>query len=447
MQNETTHEINKLTIMKAKNYRTGMKVLFAALLFSFAFQSGYADKGKGKEVMKDTLNIKTFHGKVIDSDTKKPVVFANVYIDGTSIGTVTNSEGEFVLKIPSNLKDSKLGVTYLGYDNAVIQLKDLRPMNNIVALNPAPIPIDAVIIRKGDPLELIKGALRNIKKNYPVNPEQQVGFYRETIKQNRNYIEVAEAVLDVYKSSYIDDFDFDRVKIYKGRKSQDVKKMDTVLFKFQGGPKTSFLLDMVKTPGNILSEDMLGYYNFKLIGITRINDKENYAIAFDQKDGVDFPLYQGKIYLDVNSLAITGADFRFSDKGIDLASSELVRKKPISMKLEVENANYLVNYREVNGKWYLNHVRSELVFRCKWDRKLFASTYVTMFEMAVTDRDTSNVNKFKYRESSKMSDVFADQVNYFADEDFWGSYNYIKPDESIESAIAKLNRKLKIRKD
>jgi hypothetical protein len=44
-----------------------------------------------------------------------------------------------------------------------------------------------------------------------------------------------------------------------------------------------------------------------------------------------------------------------------------------------------------------------------------------------------------------MSDIFADQVTYFSDGDFWGEYNYIKPDESIESAISKLNRKLKRR--
>ena len=393
----------------------------------------------------DTLLYKAYQGKVIDASTRKPVVFANVYLDGTSIGTVTNSEGEFVLKIPKNIKQNVIGIAYLGYKNELIPLRNLESEKNVIILEPSPIPIEEVIIRTGDPVELLMTAISNIKKNYPTNPEQQVGFYRETIKQNRNYVAVAEAVLDVYKASYINDFDYDRIKIYKGRKNQDVKKMDTILFKFQGGPKTAFLLDMVKTPGNLLYEDMLEYYNFKLTGITKINDKESYIIEFDQKDNVDFPLYQGKIYLDIKSLAIAGVDFRFSDKGIDLASSELVRRKPISMKLDVESGNYLVNYREMNGKWYLNHVRSELVFKCKWNKKLFSSKYTTMFEMAVTDRDSANVNKFKFRESAKMSDVFADQVNYFADEDFWGEYNYIKPDESIENAISRLNRRLKIR--
>ncbi len=393
----------------------------------------------------DTLKYTAYEGKVIDARTKKPVVFANVYLDGTSIGTVTNSEGEFLLKIPKKVKKETLGVAYLGYRNELISLKNLKATNNVIELEPSPIPIEEVIIRTSDPVELLMTAIKNIKSNYPNIPEQQIGFYRETIKQNRNYVEVAEAVLDVYKSSYIDDFDFDRIKIYKGRKNQDVKKMDTILFKFQGGPKTAFLLDMVKTPGNLLYEDMLEYYDFELTGITKINDKESYIIEFDQKTNVEYPLYQGKIYLDIKTLAIAGVEFKFSEKGIELAGAELVRKKPISMRLDVESGNYLVNYREMNGKWYLNHVRSELVFKCKWDRKLFSSTYTTMFEMVVTDRDSENVNKFKFKESAKMRDVFADQVNYFADEDFWGEYNYIVPDESIENAITRLNKRLKIR--
>jgi hypothetical protein len=41
--------------------------------------------------------------------------------------------------------------------------------------------------------------------------------------------------------------------------------------------------------------------------------------------------------------------------------------------------------------------------------------------------------------------VLAEQVSQFEDPDFWGKDNIIKPDESIESAIAKLSRKLKRR--
>jgi hypothetical protein len=187
----------------------------------------------------------------------------------------------------------------------------------------------------------------------------------------------------------------------------------------------------------------LPYYNFKLDGIIDVDSRETYVISFDQKDNVDYPLYAGKIYLDAANLAISGLEFKISDKEIGMAANELVRKRPANMKVDVEGANYLVNYREINGKWYLNHVRSELKFNCKWPRKLFRSNYTTMLEMAVTDRSTENVDKFKASQSAKLSDVFADDVNYFQDPNFWGRYNTIKPDESIESAISKLSRKLK----
>ena len=113
------------------------------------------------------------------------------------------------------------------------------------------------------------------------------------------------------------------------------------------------------------------------------------------------------------------------------------------MKIDVEEANYLTKYREIDGIWYLAYVRSEVVFTCKWDKKLFKSTYTAMTEMAVTDIEKENLNRFKMKESSRYSDILTEQVTQFEDPDYWGEYNIIKPDENIEAAIDKLNRKLK----
>jgi hypothetical protein len=427
------------------------KLLFIALIIfsiiNISFDDIWATSRKNNEKLlsDDTVAYVIYSGKVIDKDTRKPVVFANVYLNHSGIGTVTNSEGEFIIKVPKNSKANEITITFLGYKNEILQLSKLKNEQNIITLQSTPIPIDEVVIRNSDPKELVRKALASIKYNYTDYPEMQKAFYRETIKQNRSYVLIAEAVLDVYKTSYTDLLSEDRIKIFKGRKSQDVKRMDTILFKFQGGPRTSYLLDLVKNPNNLLDADMLQYYDFKLTGLTKINDRDAYIIEFDQKDIINYPLYQGKIYLDVKSLAFACIDFKYSEKGLALVPNELVRKKPVSMKINVENGNYLVNYREVNGKWYFNHVRSEIVFKCKWDKKMFWSNYVTGFEMAVTDRDSSNITKFNIKESAKMSDVLADKINYFADNDFWGDYNFIKPDESIESAIIRLNRKLKIR--
>lgn len=391
---------------------------------------------------KDTTFV-TFTGKVIDNTTRKPVVFANVYLIGSSLGTVTNADGEFVLKVPVAELSRKVGFSNLGYKNLVVALTEMKAKDNIIRLEIAATSLEEVIIRSDDPIELLRMAYRRIHENYNKEPEMQVGFYRETVKQNRNYVAVAEAVLDVYKSSYNSLVDNDRVRIYKGRKSEDVKKMDTLMFKLQGGPRTSFMLDVVKNPGEILSEEYLDDYYFKFAGFAAIDGRDNYVIEFDQRENVDLPLYKGKIFLDTKNMAFSRLEFSYSDKALDIADNELVRKKPMDLKIDVLGANYLINYRILDDKWYLNHVRSELVFKCNWKKKRYNATYTTALEMAVTDRNSDNINKAKYKDQTKMTDIFADQVNSFKDENFWGEYNYIKPDESIESVINRLNRKLK----
>jgi hypothetical protein len=420
------------------------KLVFLCIIITLFIQgSGFAGELNKIGKKQDSLSYITLSGKIIDQNIKTPVVFASVFKTGTSVGTVSNSDGEFILKIQSKSADGTITISYLGYKSKVLPISSLLAEQNVVALEPFAIALDEVVIKSVDPVELLRSAISKIKNNYMQTPEMQTGFYRETIKQNKSYVSISEAVLDIYNSGYRESFDYDRVRIFKGRKSKDVKKMDTVLVKFQGGPRTALYLDVVKNPSVILDPEYFDKYAFKLNGIVSINNRDNYIIEFNQKLIADDPLYQGKIYIDKASVAITSIDFRISDMSLPSATSALVKKKPATMKIDVLSGNYLVNYREIDGKWVLNYVRSEVVFKSKWERKLFKSNIATMFEMAITDRDAENIEKFSNKESVKFNDVLADQLAAFEDENFWGEYNYIKPDESIQVAIEKLNKKLK----
>ena len=432
---------------QSNNIKTNVmrKVLVISLVLALiGIKASYASNDRNlKNARKDSVLYTTLTAKVVDQDTKKPVVFASVFQTGSNVGTVTNSDGEFILKIPGKSTEGTLSITSLGYKNKEVSISSILNGEKTIHLEQYAIPIEELVIRNLDPVDLIKTAIEKIHVNYNNSPEMQTGFYRETIKQNRSYVSVSEAVLDIYNSGYKENFDFDRVRIYKGRKSKDVKKMDTILVKFQGGPRTAMFLDIVKNPGVIFDPEMFEYYDYTLSGIVKVNDRDNYVIDFNQKIKTEYPLYQGKIYIDMESFAITSVDFQISDMSLNNAAKMLVKKKPSSMKIDVEGGHYLVNYRDINGTWVLNYVRSEVNFKIKWDKKLFKTNISTMFEMAITDRDTQHVEKFPYKVSVKYSDFLADQVEVFEDKDFWGEYNVIKPDESIEVAIKKLNRRLK----
>jgi len=400
-------------------------------------------EGQPAYFFKDSVKYESFSGRVLDKSTMKPLVFANIQLKESNVGVVTNADGDFIIKVPSNMLNQKLSINHLGYKNAVVDLSQLNKSMNIIYLEAVIFPIEEVKVRKNDPEDLLRAAIKNKSVNYSNDPVMLTSFYRETIKQNKNYVAVAEAVIDIYKAPYFKTSEGDRSRIFKGRKSQDVKKMDTVVVKMQGGPYTSLLLDVVKNPGDILSEDLFELYDYKLEGVNWINDREAYVISFKQKEHISEPLYEGKIYLDYDNLAVTGLDFHLNNQNIEKATNLLVRKKPATMKIDVLGANYLTRYRELDGTWYLSYVRSELQLKCKWDKQLFSSNFTLMSEMAVTDMDAENVDKLKFKEQSKYSDILAEQVNQFEDPDYWGDYNIIKPDVSIEEAIDKLNRRLK----
>jgi len=440
-------------IMKARIKKNHfLYVVAVALLFLlFAFINLMAtastlppDEAIGA-VSADTVKYRAFTGKVIDNETKEPVVFASIYLEGSNVGTVTNSDGEFLLKIPLATKGVKICISHLSYKNLFIDTEQMDKEKNLIYLEPVKIPIQEVTIRSTDPQEIIYMALRKRTDNYSRNPVMLTSFYRETIKQNRNYVAVSEAVLDIYKSPYVQTLEADRSRIYKGRKSQDVKKMDTVFFKLQGGPYNALMLDVVKNPGEVLSEEYINLYDYSFSGINYIDDRETYVIDFKQKSYVTDPLYKGKIYIDAENLAFTGIDFNLNINDPQLVNAMFIRKKPAGMKVDVLGANYLTKYRLIDNTWYLNYVRLEASFKCKWEKKLFNSVYSTMTEMAVTDMDLDSITRFKYKESAKISDVLAEQVNQFEDPEFWGEYNIIKPDESIQAAIEKISRKLKKR--
>lgn len=420
--------------------------LLLILLLSLAFASvTFATGVPDEQSTEDTLAYKSYTGKILDSKTNKPVVFANVILKGTSIGTVTNADGDFLIKAPAISDVQVIEISYIGYSTKLIKLPELEGDNTSIMLSAVTVPIEAVTVSYGDPVQLLLTAINNIPKNYSVDPVMLKAFYRETITQNRNYVGVAEAVLDIYKTDYLNSAGSDRPLIYKGRKSQDYKKMDTVIVKLQGGPYVSLMLDIAKHPGEILSLDMMDQYVYTYGGTTSVQDRQAIIIKFEPNEYVDMPLYRGSIYLDVENLAFIGMDFLLDEKMIADAAALFIRKKPASMKVDIESANYLVKYRVYEDTWYLSYVRSELNFRCKWKKKLFSSKFGLMTEMAVTDLDRENITKYKYKQSTRMSDILSEQVSQFEDPDFWGIDNIIKPDESIEAAIAKLSRKMRRR--
>jgi len=426
--------------------KTFRNISFAAIvvLLAFTAQTIFA-AGTSARKKADPQTYLTIKGKVVDAETSTPLVFATVAVMETNVAIVTNIDGEFTLKIGDSETSKNLEITYLGYKNKVVPISTMRDngYKNIIELEAAPIPIKEIIVKPLDPEDIVAKAIDRIGKNYENVPNLMTAFYRETIRKNRTYVSIGEAVVEIFKAPYSNDVRFDGSRIYKGRKSADVEKMDTVLFKLQGGPVSVLQLDIAKNTELILTRDAMKYYNYSLSTVIEIDGKPHYGIEFIQKPSADMPLFMGTLYIEMDSYAITEAEFGFNLSDKAAVTSIFIRKKPLGMEVTPEVATYRTKYREQNGKWYFYYSRAEVKFKVNWKKKLFNTFYTTMSEMAVTDRTDQEVIKFAGKDKIKYTDVFSEKVGSFADPEFWGDYNVIEPDQSIESAIRRLSKKLK----
>jgi hypothetical protein len=265
-------------------------------------------------------------------------------------------------------------------------------------------------------------------------------FYRETIRRRKRNVSLSEAVVTVYKSPYSSPRP-DGVELYKARKSTDYSRLDTVALKLQGGPFNALYVDLIKYPDYVLSEDYIDDYDFYFERNTRIDDRPIFVIGFRQKPGVVEPLYQGKLFIDGERKVLTSAIFSLNITDRNLASRMFVRRKPANASVYPTEVSYRVDYREKDGRWYYGYSNAILEFKVDWDRKLFNSIYNLTCEMAVTDWEVIAENAIpRSRDRMRSSIILSDEVQGFSDPDFWGEYNIIEPDKSIESAIRKIQR-------
>jgi len=409
-------------------------------IFIVGFQSfSYASDNY---IQNDTIGFNTYKGKVIDSKTKKALIFASLMVNETNISTITNTQGKFLLKIPKKFKDHKITVSFLGYTSKVLNQTDLIDRKSI-KLETYIEELSEVNISMKDAKSIISEVFKRKGKNYSDELTTMTAFYRETIKKRRSYVSLSEAVVEIDKQPYSKSRN-DILKLYKSRKNTDYSRLDTVVFKLKGGPFNTLFIDIMKNPTLIFTEDMFEIYDFTLGKSTKIDNRPIYVVNFKQKPREKRPFFYGTLYIDAQSLALTNAKFNLNIEDQEKASKYFIVKKPKGAKVHPIEASYQVDYREKNGKWYYGYSRIQLGFKINWDKKLFNTVYNTTIEMAVTDWEKNVANKLiKPKDRLRSSVIISDKASGFSDPEFWGAYNVIEPEKPIENAIKKIKKQLK----
>lgn len=393
-----------------------------------------------------TDSIWTIRGKVIDAKTRKPMV--SVSVTDKTVGTVTNEDGEFILKLKRTAGAVPVVTfSYLGYQSRQLDAEeclDLEAQKKPVRMSPSTVMLSEIFVDGTDAREVVEKAIEKIDKNYPRVPNLLRGFYRETVQKRQRFISIAEGVVDVYKSGYHRSDWRDGVAILKGRRLLSQRKGDTLSVKLQGGPVLPVILDMVKERDLMLNPKELDNYSLSFRMPEKTDNQVQYVVEVTPKLVMPYPLFKGLLYIDRETLAFTKIDLEVDMSEPGKVTDMILRKKPFSLRFAPRQLSVSIDYKTDGGVTRINYIKNVIRFRCDWKRKLFKSNFIIVSEMVVTDRkEGEGIKPIKIRDTFNRRDNFYDKVVFFRDPAFWGNENIIEPTEDLLKGIEKIKQKLR----
>ncbi len=387
------------------------------------------------------VELNNISGTIVDEETGDPLPFATIALKNKGRGTVTNSNGEFQLKITHDCLNDTLSLSYLGFKGREIPVRHSLGSNFRITMTREFIPIPEIIIRTQSPQEIIFKTVSSIPRNYGNSPAMLTGFYREGVMKKEELQVYSEAVLQIYKSAYSGSLLGDQIKVFKSRKIENRDLSDTLAVRLKAGLSTCLELDGAKNIFDFIERGSMSEYSYRISDIVSYDDEAAWVIDFEQREGVETPLFRGSIYINTDDFAILNADFELNPKYILKLKDSFILSPTRGYSTWPVSVKYMVSYRKVNNRYFLNHVRGDLIFLSKQKKKLFNSQFSVFFELAVTGISLENVGRFDREELAPIHSIFSKAIDDY-DPGFWQNQDFLKPEDNLLQALKNMNVRL-----
>jgi len=224
-------------------------------------------------------NDKVITGRIVDVNTNDPVPYATIRVKNKTIGVVANAEGDFNIPLWLESVGDTILVSCIGYTTTPFAFKQLsRETITILHVKPAVTQLAEVVIRsktrklrqKGDPsaIGIVAHAIRSIPLNYPQTPYSYLGYYRDYQVREGNYINLNEAIVDVFDKGFItnDQLQTD-IQLFEYKRNKDFPRDSTTEIPYDNKPNT-----YDKTKNKYIPNAVLFSYGGNELSILRLHD-------------------------------------------------------------------------------------------------------------------------------------------------------------------------------
>lgn len=369
-------------------------------------------------------DYKRIIGRVQAGDTGKPLAFTRLSVGNNKLGTLSNEKGVFVIKVPSYLQNDTLQVSHLNYIPQNIPLESVGTDSLIVTLLHDTLTLATIEIPSITPEDTIRKSWKLRGKNYSTRPTLIQGYYQQEMVgvEPQTQFLITEGVLEIYKTPYNRNRN-DKVRALKGRKKLAprgyiYKGQEYPLPYISQGPHLGIILDVMKDDNSFLKPYNQKYYRYSFEEIQKHNNRLTYIFSFAPiNEDKTLAFFKGKIYIDLQSLAIVRASYVVTEAGIKLYNTN-------DYALKLVSREYEVNYMEYQEHWYLQDARvANQYYYPLVEGELYSNhTFLT------TEIINEKIKGFPINEALSLDESFVELVDSF-DEEFWGDYNVIPVQE------------------
>ncbi|MCB0457524.1 MAG: carboxypeptidase-like regulatory domain-containing protein [Flavobacteriaceae bacterium] len=347
--------------------------------------------------------------KISDFLTFQPIESASVYVQNSTIGTVSNVDGKFVLLVPVEHKNDTLVISSIGYksykalvsefDNSeeIFLEEDIASLDEVVIVSdPRPTDGNGIVVR----------AIERLERNMPNQPYLQKGFLRHRERNKKEYKWLIESAFTLYDSSFASGSRKNlKINIDENRKSYDLRDVDSLFayasyLRYNGGDKklrsrnlrrdtikTSSLVKAIKwndgrltgidnlfkgqlniirnsnTRDALFGKDILEKHQFVLDTILVDDGRKLYKIKITKSTnfvGLNTEnIYnegfeaRGWIYIYYDNYSVKKLEYEL------VAASDVQKRRSKSLFDTNVNHKLTITYREFNGKMYPSYVYYE----------------------------------------------------------------------------------------
>lgn len=263
-------------------------------------------------------NAQTFNvsGKVIDAETGKPLQYANIRLGDSGLGTATNPEGVFEIRLKKG--NYTFICSYMGFVSDTIQINVSNNISEVLLrLSPSFVDLSEVTVIPGEnpANNIIRNAIRvKNERNARLNSYSFTAYTKGIIKTNQEVtassntisietgLDTAELKINgILENESIGYFKKpDNYKEWITARKQTANLPSSINILTGGRIILNFYSDDINFFGrNIygpLAENALSYYYFMIVDTLAIDNKPVYKLLMTPDDSLD-PGFIGNIYI------------------------------------------------------------------------------------------------------------------------------------------------------